>query len=169
MTINIEHEVENAFDFDANQVINDVINEAMDYEGCPYEAIVEVTITNNEEIHRINKEFREVDRPTDVLSFPAIEFELAGNFEFLEDESVECDYFDPESGELILGDIVLSVDKIKEQALEFNHSEKRELAFLVAHSMLHLFGYDHMEESEAKVMETKQEEILCNLGITRDN
>lgn len=168
MTINIEYEVENPFSFDADKIITDVINEAMDYENCPYEAIVEVTITDNETIHKINKEFREVDRPTDVLSFPAVEYEQAGNFEFLEDESLECDYFDPESGELVLGDIVLSVDKIREQATEYNHSQKRELAFLVAHSMLHLFGYDHMTEDEAKVMESKQEDILNNLGITRE-
>lgn len=169
MTINIEFEVENTFDFDAQKVINDVINCAMDYEGCPYEAVVEVTITDNENIHKINKEFRQVDRPTDVLSFPALEYEQPGNFDFLEDETYECDYFEPESGELILGDIVLSVEKIKEQAEEYNHSVKRELAFLVAHSMLHLFGYDHMTEDEAKVMETRQEEILNKLGITRES
>lgn len=168
MTINIEFETDNTFEFDATKVISDVINCAMDYEKCPYEAVVEVTITDNENIHRLNKEFRQVDRPTDVLSFPAIEYEQPGNFDFLDDETCECDYFEPDSGELILGDIVLSVDKIKEQAAEYNHSVKRELAFLVAHSMLHLFGYDHMTEDEAKIMEAKQEAILDILGITRE-
>ena len=84
------------------------------------------------------------------------------------DESIEADCFDPDSGELILGDIILSVDRVKEQAESYGHSQKRG-AFLVAHSMLHLCGYDHMEESQAAVMERKQEEILGALGITRDN
>ena len=77
------------------------------------------------------------------------------------------DYFNPETGELMLGDIILSVDKIEQQAREYGHTQKRELAFLVAHSMLHLMGYDHMEEGERKVMEEKQSQILTDLGITR--
>ena len=80
--------------------------------------------------------------------------------------SVE-DYFDPETGELCLGDIVISIDKVYEQAQEYGHAPLREFAFLVAHSMLHLLGYDHMEPDEAEVMEAKQEEILTKLGITR--
>ena len=79
------------------------------------------------------------------------------------------DYFDPESGELCLGDIVISIDKVYEQAEEFGHSPKREYAFLIAHSMLHLLGYDHMEPEEAKVMESKQENILAKVGITRND
>ena len=84
----------------------------------------------------------------------------------LEDSPVE-DYFDPDTGELLLGDIVISVEKVMEQAEKYGHSVKRELAFLVAHSMLHLFGYDHMEPDEAEVMEDKQNQILLNIGITR--
>lgn len=168
MTVNIEYEVDAAFDFDAKKVITDVINEAVDYVNCPYETTVEVTITDNDSIRKLNKEFRNLDCETDVLSFPALEYENAGSFDFLEDEAAACADFDLESGELILGDIVLSVDKVRQQALQYNHSEKRELAFLVAHSMLHLFGYDHMNEQESKLMETKQEEILNKLGITRE-
>ena len=78
------------------------------------------------------------------------------------------DYFDPESGELCLGDIVISVDKVYAQAEEYGHTPRREYAFLIAHSMLHLLGYDHMEPDEAAVMEQKQEEILNRLGITRN-
>ena len=84
-------------------------------------------------------------------------------------EEGEADYFDPESGELLLGDIIISADKVKEQAQKYGHSEKREFAFLTAHSMLHLCGYDHMAEEEAKLMEQKQEEVLTVLGITRDS
>ncbi len=82
-------------------------------------------------------------------------------------ETAEADCFDPDSGELILGDIILSVDRIRSQAQEYGHSMLREFAFLTAHSMFHLCGYDHMEESEAAVMEQKQEAVLTKLGITR--
>jgi len=78
------------------------------------------------------------------------------------------DCFDPDSGELVLGDIILSVDRVKEQARNYGHSQRREFAFLVAHSMLHLCGYDHMEEAEAARMEEKQEKALAQLGITRE-
>lgn len=126
-------------------------------------------MTDNEAIHQINKEFREVDAPTDVLSFPMINYEVPSDFESLEDEFENNteDYFNPDTGELMLGDIVVSVEKVAEQAEKYGHSEVRELAFLVAHSMMHLFGYDHMTEEESKVMEAKQREVLDNIGITR--
>ena len=102
-----------------------------------------MTLTDNEGIHAINKEYRQIDRPTDVLSFPMLSYETPGDFSFLSDENE--DDFNPDTGEVMLGDIIISVDKVKEQALEYGHSEKREFAFLITHSMLHLFGYDHME------------------------
>ena len=142
-----------------------VILAALDYVDCPYEAEVNVLFTDNAGIHEMNKEFREIDRPTDVLSFPMVEYEVPGNFDNLEEEQEEC--FHPETGELLLGDIVLSYDKIKEQAKEYGHSELRELCFLVAHSMLHLAGYDHMEDGEREQMERMQREILEKLGILR--
>ena len=98
-----------------------------------------------------------------------VEYEIAGDFEFLDkDDPYVYEYFEPDTGELILGDIVISSDKVYSQAEEYGHSVKRELGFLVAHSMLHLFGYDHMEDEERVVMETKQKEILERLGITRE-
>ncbi len=123
-------------------------------------------LTDNEGIRYFNKEYRDIDRETDVLSFPNVDFAEPGVFDI--DEDAEADYFDPESGELILGDIIISVDKIMEQAQNYGHSRLREFAFLVAHSMLHLSGYDHMEPEEAKVMEAKQEQVLTKLNITRD-
>ena len=114
----------------------------------------------------MNKRTREIDKETDVLSFPNVDFEIPGIFDI--DESREADYFDPESGELFLGDIMISADKVIEQANEYGHSQKREFAFLIAHSMLHLCGYDHLEPNEAEIMETKQDQILAKLGITRD-
>ena len=165
MTINIDKEVEVTFGFSEEEYIEKVILASMDYVECPYEAEVNVLFTDNAGIHEMNLEYRNIDRPTDVLSFPMVSYEVAGNFDNLEDEQDEC--FHPETGELLLGDIVLSYDKIKEQAKEFGHSELRELCFLVAHSMLHLFGYDHMEEEERKQMEQMQHEILTQLNILR--
>lgn len=164
MTINIDKEVELAFPFDQDEYVEKVIIAAMDFVDCPYEAEVNVLFTDNEGIHEMNKEYREIDRPTDVLSFPMVEYEIPGNFDSLEEQG---DCFHPETGELLLGDIVLSYDKIKEQALEYGHSELRELCFLVAHSMLHLFGYDHMEEDERAEMEQMQRDILTGLNILR--
>lgn len=165
MTINIEYETEIELELDYEEIITSVINEAMDYEKCPYEAEVNVILTDNEQIHVINKEHRDVDSPTDVLSFPMVDFESPSDFSVAEDNTE--DYFNPETGELLLGDIVVSVEKVKEQAINYGHSKKRELAFLIAHSMMHLFGYDHMTESEALVMEAKQNGVLDNLGISR--
>ena len=102
--------------------------------------------------------------------FPMVNYDEPGQFEFLEDDDNPAiyEYFEPDTGELMLGDIVISSEKVYSQAEEYGHSVKRELGFLVAHSMLHLFGYDHMEEDERVVMEAKQSEILDRLGITRD-
>lgn len=165
MTIQIEYETEIQLELEYEKIITDVINEAMDFEDCPFESEVNVILTDNEEIHRINLEFRGIDRPTDVLSFPLVDYEIPADFSRLEEDAE--DYFNLETGELMLGDIVISVEKVKEQAAAYGHSEERELAFLTAHSMLHLFGYDHMEEEERLVMEQKQEEILKKLGYKR--
>lgn len=167
MTFEIEYEAEQKLDLPYEDIIKDVVIAALDYEECPYEAQVSVILTDNAAIAQMNEEFRGIASPTDVLSFPLVDYEEAGTFDWLEEESADGEYFDPDSGELVLGDIVISVEKVLEQAEKYGHSPKRELAFLVAHSMLHLMGYDHMEEEERLVMEKKQEEILQNLGITR--
>lgn len=141
-----------------------VIEAALDYVGCPYEAQVNLLLTTNEQIHEMNRQFRGIDRPTDVLSFPMLEYAEPGDFDFLEERE---DCFDPESGELVLGDIVISKEKVLEQAKAFGHSAEREYAFLIAHSVLHLTGYDHIEEQERLVMEQKQRDILEQLQILR--
>ena len=147
-------------------LISKVIEASLDYEKCPYEVEINVVLTGNKEIHQINREFRNIDRATDVLSFPMIDYaKNPADFDGLED-CLEC--FNPETGELLLGDIMISIEQAKIQAEEYNHSFEREIAFLTAHSMLHLCGYDHMEEEERVVMEQKQEEILTLLGITRE-
>lgn len=169
MSIIYENETTKKFDFDEEELVGIVINQCLDYIQCPFESVVEVTLVDNAEIHRLNKEFRDTDRPTDVLSFPMINYETAGDFGFLEedDDEMTAEYFDFDSGELLLGDIVISVDKVEEQAKEYGHSVRRELAFLVAHSMFHLFGFDHMEDEERTHMENMQREVLKQLGIER--
>ena len=170
MTVNIEYETERKLDFEYEQVINSVVETACDYVKCPYEAEVSVTLTDNGTIQEINKEFRQIDNPTDVLSFPLLDYDIPGDFSFLDSDDSEMiisEYFNPDSGELMLGDIIISLDKVMEQSEKYGHSSRRELAFLVAHSMMHLFGYDHMEPEEAEVMERRQREILEELQITR--
>ena len=112
----------------------------------------------------MNEEFRQIDRATDVLSFPMADYETPGDFSHLDEDA---GLFHPDTGELMLGDIVISVDKVFEQAEEYGHSLLREYAFLIAHSMLHLFGYDHMEEVERKEMEMHQKKIMELVNITR--
>lgn len=164
MNILITNEYDGTMPADFEQIIKEVCEEAVDYVECPYECSVEVLLTDNDEIHEINLTQRGIDRPTDVLSFPMNEYETPADFCDIEQTGT----FDPDSGEFMLGDIVISIDKVAAQAEEFGHSKERELAFLTAHSMLHLFGFDHMEEEERKEMEQKQEEILGNIGYTRD-
>lgn len=165
MTITIERESDIPLPFSEQEVAEAVISETLDYEDCPYEVQVNIILTSNDEIQQINLEQRGIDAPTDVLSFPMIEYAYPSDFSVLESDGF--DSFDPDTGELILGDIVISVDKVIEQAEKYNHGVKREYAFLIAHSMLHLFGYDHMDEVEREHMEFKQDEILNRLGITR--
>ena len=165
MTISIEYEAEKKLDLPYEEIINDIVLASLDYEECPYEAEVNVILTDNDAIQEINREHRCIDAPTDVLSFPMVDYKVPSDFDHVGD-AVE-DYFNPETGELILGDIVISVDKVEEQADKYGHSQTRELAFLVAHSMLHLCGYDHMEDGEREQMEERQKKILETRGYTR--
>jgi probable rRNA maturation factor len=165
MTFNFEYEAKQQLDFDYEELIKRVVEACLDYEVCPYETEVNILFTNDEEIQQINQEFRQIDAATDVLSFPSIEYETPGDFTMLEENVV--DWFHPETGELLLGDIVISVDRAKLQAMEYGHSLEREIAFLTAHSMFHLMGYDHMEEDERIRMEEKQKNVLDKLQILR--
>ena len=132
--------------------------------NIPFE--ISLLFVDNDEIREINNETRNIDKETDVLSFPMLDYpkdrvfkDVYKNYEF--DET----YMDGE--ELVLGDIVLSLEKALEQSNEYNHSFKREASYLVVHSVLHLLGYDHMEEDEKKVMRKREEEILGELDIKR--
>jgi probable rRNA maturation factor len=165
MTLNLEYESGIVLRFDYLDIITKVVEKALDMEQCPYEVELNVILTDNEEIREINQTYRNIDAPTDVLSFPMIGYEIPGDFDGLEEQ--EEDYFNPETGELLLGDIIISVEKVIVQAEEYGHTNERELAFLTAHSMMHLFGYDHMEEDERVIMEEKQKKVLDELQIYR--
>lgn len=166
MTSYVENETSAKFNFDVKALLDLITEAVLEEEMCPYEAQVNLLLTDDEGIREFNRQYRNIDAPTDVLSFPMIGFEKEADFSVVEKE--EEDYFDPDSGELILGDIIISTDRVKEQAVKYGHSLKREFAFLTAHSLLHLCGYDHMTERERAVMEEKQEKILSDLGITRE-
>lgn len=166
MTLNFEDEYEElALPFEAEKLAAQVVGHSLEYENCPYEAEVNLLLTSDEEIHKMNREFRGIDRATDVLSFPMLEYESPADFSSIEEAGDDC--FHPDSGELMLGDIVISKDRVLAQAEAYGHSAKREFAFLTAHSMLHLMGYDHMEPEEAARMERKQSEILAQMNIRR--
>ncbi|GAA0698538.1 rRNA maturation RNase YbeY [Paraclostridium ghonii] len=131
--------------------INDIIVETLHYEGYDDNYEVSLSFVDNEEIHELNREYRGVDRSTDVLSFPLL-----------------TDEFDIEIEEESLGDIVISLERALEQSEEYNHSFEREVCFLVCHSMFHLLGYDHDTEENTKDMRKREEDVLNKLNITRE-
>lgn len=165
MTICIEAETEVTFPFDYKELANKVISYTMEREDFPFEAEVNLTLVDEPTILQINQEYRQIEKSTDVLSFPMISYEQPGDFSGIE-EDIE-DNFNPDTGEALLGDIIICVPKVFAQAKEYGHSVEREFAFLIVHSMLHLFGYDHMTPDEAAFMENKQREILSEMKILR--
>ena len=166
MTFYVENETESTLPFDTEQLAKLVIEKVLDTEACPFETEVSILLTDNEGIKRYNTEFRGIEKETDVLSFPNLDYDSPSDFSCVEGH--EIDYINPESDEIILGDIIISINKVYSQAEEYGHTLKREFAFLIVHSMLHLLGYDHMDEEDAAIMEPKQEAILNSLNITRE-
>lgn len=147
-------------------IINEVCEKALRAEevNIPYQ--ISLLFVDNEEIRDINRETRGIDKATDVLSFPMLDYPKDKVFkEVYKDTKFNEIYLDGE--ELVLGDMVLSLERAKEQSIEYNHSFNREVCYLVVHSILHLLGYDHMEDEEKKRMRKREEEILGDLNITR--
>ena len=141
---------------DIEQLIEQCTAAALEEEGIDDIAEVSVTLVDNEGIRELNREHREIDRETDVLSFP-----------LGDDDGYEID---PDNDAIMLGDIVISLEKAAQQAQEYGHSYRREVAFLITHSLFHLLGYDHVNgEEEEKIMFGKQEKVLEKLGITRES
>lgn len=146
--------------------LEEVINFALKEEEVTVKAEISMLFVDNEEIREINNDTRGIDRATDVLSFPMLDYEDKKVFkEMYKDKEFNETFMDGE--ELVLGDIVLSLERALEQSEEYNHSFNREACYLVVHSVLHLLGYDHMEDEDKKVMRKREEEILGKLDITR--
>lgn len=141
------------------RLISDCIQLALKQERFEYPAEVNVLLLNNEKIRKLNREYRDIDLPTDVLSFPMLEFR-EGIYDISDGDK------DPESGAVLLGDLAISLEKAKEQAFEYGHSFERETAFLATHGLFHLLGYDHEDGSE--LMFTKQESVLSQLGLGKE-
>ncbi len=165
MTVYLEEEIEDAknFDFDYERALNDAILTVLREEAMSENVQISVTFTDENHIKDINRQFRDVDHSTDVLSFPMLMFSGPGK-EHILPESMD---YDPESDELLLGDIVLCIPTVFSQAQLYGHSVKREYVFLLVHSMLHLLGYDHILEEDRQLMEEKQQIILEKLSIHR--
>lgn len=141
------------------ETIKRVVKKCFEVEGLlDSKLIMTITLTTPENIRKINKKYRKIDRATDVLSFPMFEkAEL--------DEKIKNKDFLYED---VLGDIIISIEKVKEQAEEYGHSFERELSYMVVHGFYHLMGYDHIEEKDKKIMRPKEEKVLEQLNITRD-
>lgn len=144
------------------ELIKKVFEEVRKEFSLPQNVYVELTVADGETIREVNKEYRNVDRVTDVLSFPALEVTLPFDIKDYPDD------IDMSTGELMLGEIMLCYDKAVEQSKEYGHSIERESAYLVLHGLLHLMGFDHIEDDDKAIMREKEEKILNKLGITRD-
>ena len=144
---------------DWEAIVKKVLDKCFEEEGLlDSKLIITITFTTPEEIRKINKKYRKIDRATDVLSFPMFEKDEL-------DEKIKNKDFLYED---VLGDIIISIDKVREQAAEYGHSFERELSYMLVHGFYHLMGYDHIEEEDKKIMRPKEEKILNELKITRD-
>ena len=168
MTILLEEETNEGkkLDFEYRALLETVVRTVLEAEQFTEQIQVSVTFTDEQEIAQINHNFRQISEPTDVLSFPMLEFTRDGDALSFIEESADRD---PDSGELLLGDIVLCIPRVFSQAREYGHSARREYAFLLVHSMLHLLGYDHIREGDRVRMEERQRVIMEQLGVSRDD
>lgn len=165
MTVYFEDGAGISFGFDPEEKVEEMIAFVRDYVECPYDIEVSVTLVDTDTIRQVNSQFRQIEKVTDVLSFPMMEYDSPRDFggqAFQNSLSLS-----PDTQEMILGDILLCSEVVKTQAEEYGHSELREFCFLVVHSMLHLFGYDHIQEEDRREMEEEQRKIMERLGINR--
>lgn len=165
MTFYVDNEIAAEYPFDIEKTVESAVIAALKHEQCKYDAEINVLITDAEKMREYNLCHREIDAATDVLSFPAVDYIHPADFTIAEEN--RNSYFNPETNELILGDIILCHDRILSQANDYGHSILREFTFLIVHSMLHLLGYDHMNEEDEKLMFLHQDQIMNELGITR--
>lgn len=144
---------------DWEAIVKKVLDKCFEEEGLlDSKLIMTITFTTPEEIRKINKKYRKIDKATDVLSFPMFEKDEL-------DEKIKNGDFPYED---VLGDVIISIEKVREQAEEYGHSFERELSYMLVHGFYHLMGYDHIEEKDKKIMRPKEEKILNELKITRE-
>ena len=155
MNLLIDNRTDEPLTAELEDAIRRAAAEALRYEEFDEDCEISVSIVDNEEIREINRQFRSIDRATDVLSFPMLTF--------AEGEEAEVN----ENDEIVLGDIIISLERAKEQAEEYGHSYERELLYLFVHSILHLLGYDHLEEEEKRQMRIREEYVMEKIGLTR--
>ena len=141
---------------DCEELINRVLEECFRVENIEDSKLyISITLTNPENIRKLNREYRKIDKETDVLSFPMFEKDEIPNLKYLEYEEV-------------LGDIIISIQRVEEQAIEYGHSFERELAYMIVHGFYHLMGEDHIKEEDKRIMREKEEKILNRLNIIRE-
>lgn len=165
MTVYFEDEAGISFGFNAEEKAEEVIASVRDHVECPYDIEVSVTLVDTDTIRQVNSQFRQIEKVTDVLSFPMMEYDSPQDFSGQAFQNSLT--LSPDTKEMMLGDILLCSEVVKTQAEEYGHSELREFCFLVVHSMLHLFGYDHIQEEDRREMEEEQRKIMNRLGIKR--
>lgn len=149
------------------ELLKTIIDFAVKEEKVKYKYQISVVLVDNEEIRTINREHRKIDKVTDVLSFPMLDYPEGRVFKDVYEET-EFDSSMLDGEELVLGDIVLSLEKAEEQSKEYEHSFRREILYLVIHSVLHLLGYDHMNEEDKVKMREREEYILSKFSLNRD-
>ena len=157
------------FDFNYEEDFKNVAYHILEQEKCCEKMNICISLVDEETIMQLNNENRGINKITDVLSFPGIDFDKPANFSILDNKTVKIECFEPDTESFFLGDVVICVKRGQEQAAEFGHSIRREMCFLLAHSILHLLGYDHINDDERILMENKQDLYLNELDITRFN
>ena len=166
--INFNENIKVDFEFDIEKVSKKVVKEVLSSEKVDFDVSVNISLVTSKKIKSINKTERGIDKVTDVLSFPNVSFKKPACFkEYISKDYIDVSIVDLNTKTIFLGDVLINKEYVKTKAKEYGHSMKREFAFLLTHSLLHLLGYDHMKKNEENIMFKKQDKILDRLKITR--
>ena len=170
LKINIDYDkkLDKVFAFNVENLTERILAEAMLIEKVPFDISINISIVADKKIKNINKEERNIDKVTDVLSFPVVDLKKPATYNsFYKNKKIDIDYLDLDTNTVFLGDIVINKNRVLSQSKLYNHSIKREYAFLLTHSFLHLVGFDHMKKIDEEKMCKEQEKILTKLKISR--
>ena len=170
LKINIDYDkkLDKVFAFNVENLTERILAEAMLIEKVPFDISINISIVADKKIKNINKEERNIDKVTDVLSFPVVEYKKPATYNvFYKNKKLDIDYLDLDTNTVFMGDIVINKNRVLSQSKLYNHSIKREYAFLLTHSFLHLVGFDHMKKIDEEKMCKEQEKILTKLKISR--